>query len=173
MINFLKYYCKKINFWYSAANAKGHGTHSPFVYDFIINVLNDDRHFYAFDKKDNYKTNQDKLIFKIINYYNFKEALVINENTPLSSNKIECNKYDVVIIESTEAVANIEIGNNDDETFRMIIIKNIDKKSELYNYFLALQQHENVDASIQLFDLGILICNKNFKVKQHFKINYK
>ena len=40
---YLKYYI-------SASNGKGHGTHSPFVFDFIINVLNDKRQFYAYEQ---------------------------------------------------------------------------------------------------------------------------
>lgn len=32
---------KYIQYWLTASNGKGHGIHSPFVYDFIKNVLND------------------------------------------------------------------------------------------------------------------------------------
>ena len=31
---------KYINYWLKASNGKGHGIHSPFVYDFVQNVLN-------------------------------------------------------------------------------------------------------------------------------------
>lgn len=36
--------------WYyiKASNGKGHGVHSPFVFDFITSVLNDSREFYAY-----------------------------------------------------------------------------------------------------------------------------
>ena len=30
---------KRLQYWFTANNGKGHGTHSPFVYDFIRNVL--------------------------------------------------------------------------------------------------------------------------------------
>ncbi len=39
---YLKYYL-------NAFNSKGHGMHSPFVFEFITKVLNDDRHFYAYE----------------------------------------------------------------------------------------------------------------------------
>ena len=39
---------KYFSYYLKASNGKGHGMHSPFVYDFIINVLNDDRDFYAY-----------------------------------------------------------------------------------------------------------------------------
>jgi predicted O-methyltransferase YrrM len=39
---------KYISYWIRASNGKGHGTHSPFVFDFIRNVLNDKREFYPY-----------------------------------------------------------------------------------------------------------------------------
>lgn len=41
---------KYLQYYFSASNGKGHGTHSPFVFDFIQNVLNDKRHFYVYDE---------------------------------------------------------------------------------------------------------------------------
>jgi predicted O-methyltransferase YrrM len=41
---------KYIHYCFSASNGKGHGVHSPFVFDFIKNVLNDKRTFYAYEK---------------------------------------------------------------------------------------------------------------------------
>ncbi|WP_018613272.1 O-methyltransferase [Segetibacter koreensis] len=39
---FFKYYI-------TALNGKGHGVHSPFVFEFITKVMNDNRHFYAYN----------------------------------------------------------------------------------------------------------------------------
>lgn len=36
---------KYIQYWLRASNGKGHGIHSPFVYDFIKNVLNDSENY--------------------------------------------------------------------------------------------------------------------------------
>lgn len=41
---------KYIHYYRTAANGKGHGVHSPFVFEFIIKVLNDNRHFYAYEQ---------------------------------------------------------------------------------------------------------------------------
>ena len=43
---YLKYYV-------TASNGRGHGVHSPFVFEFITKVLNDDRHFYAYQSIEN------------------------------------------------------------------------------------------------------------------------
>ena len=40
---------KYIKYQLSASNGKGHGTHSPFVYDFIRNVLNDKSQFLYYE----------------------------------------------------------------------------------------------------------------------------
>jgi predicted O-methyltransferase YrrM len=39
---------KYLRYWFTASNGKGHGVHSPFVYDFIKHVLNDKRQFDCF-----------------------------------------------------------------------------------------------------------------------------
>jgi predicted O-methyltransferase YrrM len=39
---------KYLKYYITASNGKGHGIHSPFVFDFVINVLNDKRSFYAY-----------------------------------------------------------------------------------------------------------------------------
>jgi len=44
---------KYLVYFLTASNGKGHGVHSPFVFDFITNVLNDNRHFYAYDDIEN------------------------------------------------------------------------------------------------------------------------
>lgn len=40
---------KYLRYLFTAANGKGHGVHSPFVFEFITRVLNDNRRFYVFD----------------------------------------------------------------------------------------------------------------------------
>lgn len=42
-----------IQYYLKSSNGKGHGIHSPFVFDFITQVLNDDRHFYAYTHIEN------------------------------------------------------------------------------------------------------------------------
>ncbi len=41
---------KYVNYYLSAKNGKGHGMHSPFVFNFINNVLNDKREYYCFNQ---------------------------------------------------------------------------------------------------------------------------
>lgn len=39
---------KYLRYYFTAQNGRGHGIHSPFIFDFVINVLNDRRYFYAY-----------------------------------------------------------------------------------------------------------------------------
>jgi predicted O-methyltransferase YrrM len=41
---------KYFSYYLKANNGKGHGVHSPFVFDLITNVMNDSRQFYSFEK---------------------------------------------------------------------------------------------------------------------------
>lgn len=50
MYSAVKLASKYLTYYLTASNGKGYGVHSPFVFDFITNVLNDDRQFYAFQE---------------------------------------------------------------------------------------------------------------------------
>ena len=40
---------KYLHYYLTSSNGKGHGIHSPFIYDFVENVLNDHRQFYPYE----------------------------------------------------------------------------------------------------------------------------
>jgi predicted O-methyltransferase YrrM len=46
---------KWLRYYVPASNARGHGIHSPFVYDFVEAVLNDKRSYYAYGKIEQVK----------------------------------------------------------------------------------------------------------------------
>jgi predicted O-methyltransferase YrrM len=48
---------KYLQYWWKAANGRGHGTHSPFVFQFITKVLNDRSHYPAYDKVESLRRN--------------------------------------------------------------------------------------------------------------------
>lgn len=41
---------KYLQYYLTASNGKGHGMHSPFIFHFITNVLNDKQHYIEYDK---------------------------------------------------------------------------------------------------------------------------
>ena len=44
---------KYIRYWFTTRNSKGHGMHSPFVFDFITRVLNDKKIYEAYSTVEN------------------------------------------------------------------------------------------------------------------------
>ena len=53
MYNHFKLVTKYIYYYLNASNGKGHGIHSPFVFDFINNVLNDKKSYPCFSSIEN------------------------------------------------------------------------------------------------------------------------
>lgn len=47
---------KYLRYYISASNGRGHGIHSPFVFDFITRVLNDRHHYKAYDRVEALRT---------------------------------------------------------------------------------------------------------------------
>jgi len=45
-LRFIQKYCR---YYLTASNGRGHGIHSPFVFQFVTAILNDNRHFYAYE----------------------------------------------------------------------------------------------------------------------------
>ena len=58
---------KYLRYYFTASNGKGHGIHSPFVFDFVKNILNDKRHFYAYSQIENLRQQllNDKKIIEV------------------------------------------------------------------------------------------------------------
>jgi predicted O-methyltransferase YrrM len=58
---------KYIRYYFTASNGKGHGIHSPFVFDFITKVLNDKRAYAAYGKIENLRRQllQDQRLLQI------------------------------------------------------------------------------------------------------------
>jgi hypothetical protein len=94
MVASLQKFIKYCKYWLTAANGKGHGIHSPFVFKFVIDVLNDERFFYAFDTIEsivNADLNNKKfnrLLFRITDYYQSKNILLIDEPLGITTSYI-------------------------------------------------------------------------------------
>src|SRR5690349_109263 len=58
---------KYSSYYLTALNGRGHGIHSPFVYDFVRKVLNDKRNFYAYNQVEalRRKLLQDETILEV------------------------------------------------------------------------------------------------------------
>lgn len=67
-MNHIKHLLKYIKFFFKARNTKGHGVHSPFVFDFLSNVIYTKNEFYVFSAIESIRKdlnqNQQELFIK-------------------------------------------------------------------------------------------------------------
>ncbi|MBP1617037.1 MAG: putative O-methyltransferase YrrM [Bacteroidetes bacterium] len=84
-----------IKFYYKVRHRRGHGIHSPFVYNLIVNVIENKLSFYAFrdiqdyiqqETSKKYKPKKiNKLNFKLINHFQAKNILEIGSAKGINS----------------------------------------------------------------------------------------
>jgi len=103
MLGSLQKFIKYCKYWLTAANGKGHGIHSPFVFKFVLDVLNDERFFYAFENiesivnADLNNKKYNRLLFKICNYYQPKSILLIDETIGITTSYIALTNSDASV----------------------------------------------------------------------------
>ncbi len=256
---------KYLKYYISAGNGKGHGTHSPFVYDFITHVLNDKKNYDCYNTievlRNNLLNNHSlievedfgagsavipfkkrkisaiaksavknkkfaKLLFRIAKYYEPQTIVELGTCFGITTSYLACaNKNaNVYSFEGSKEISRIAIDNfntlhlqniqlieGNFDTTLMNTIKNISvvdlafidgnhKQKPTLAYFSALlqkstnesvfifddihwsiemekawkeiQAHEAVTLTIDLFFIGIVFFNHDFKVKQHFTIRF-
>lgn len=265
MYNTLELAARYFRYYVTAANGRGHGIHSPFVYRFITEVLNDNRIFYPYSRIEalrqemltsaavaevddlgagssglNGKTRKIKdiarrslkspkyarLLFRIADYYQPENILELGTSLGISTSYLaSANSHAKVhTLEGAPAVADIAkanfrklglgniitvTGNFDDtlapvlEQMRAVDLAFIDgnhRKAPTLRYIEQLKkytgersivilddihwsremedawatacQDSSVTCSIDLFFIGILFYNSDFKTKQHFVIRF-
>src|SRR5437773_2240186 len=61
---------KYLHYYLTASNGRGHGIHSPFVYDFVTKVLNDKTQYADYEKVEDIrrKSLRDKTVLTIEDY---------------------------------------------------------------------------------------------------------
>ncbi len=197
---------KYLPWWLTASNSKGHGMHSPFVFDFIINVLNDDRAFYAFQQIENsYKIKKtekkiNRLLFKMVDYYQPKNITIIDNNDNIQTQYLaaanhlidinsikefsdkslqtmvgDIKKIDFVVcnnINSSDKVNLLEKLLSSFHNNSFFIVNKIHSSKDAEANWQSIQNNPSVKATIDLFHLGIVLFNPDFKVKQHFKVRF-
>ena len=256
---------KYIRYYITASNGKGHGIHSPFVFDFITHVLNDKRNFYAYNKVEAFRTvllmdnrvlevedfgagsvtgnkkqrrvadiaksaakscKAGQLLFRIINYYQPSAIVELGTSLGLSAIYLGMGNAAATLTSfegagSVLAVAkeyfqlagvkNIEtIQGNFDETLPpflknvagidaafidgnhrkeptlryfqqllpkmnrpgVLIFDDIHWSEEMESAWRSIKNHPEVLLTIDLFFIGLVFFNSDFKVKQHFVIRF-
>ena len=256
---------KYFQYYVNAQNGKGHGVHSPFVFDFITHVLNDTKEYECYKRieslrkklfqnnsiidvedfgagsavipfkarkvsaiaKSSLKNKKfARLLYRIVNYYKPKSIIELGTSFGIttcyiaSGNKnaavttFEGSKEIAGIASQNFAAANLKninlIEGNFNETFfealkkmekiDLAFIDGNHRRDATLDYFLSLlkkstntsififddihwssemeeawkqiQEHDAVTLTIDLFFIGLVFFNPDFKVKQHFTIRF-
>jgi predicted O-methyltransferase YrrM len=256
---------KYLNYHFTASNGKGHGVHSPFVFDFISKVLKDKKEYDCYEKieairnelinnlqvihvddfgagsvvmklderkiKDIARSSLKpkkyaQLLFRIVHYYKPTTIIELGTSLGITTSYLASGNEQAKVYTCEGAIniagiakdnfnklglTNIElIQGNFDETLPALLTKlnKIDlafvdgnhRKEPTLSYFYQLlnysksttflifddihwsaemetawqkiQQHPAVTLTIDLFFIGIVCINTDFKVKQHFSVRY-
>lgn len=154
----LKHYCKAKNL---------HGTHSPFVYDFVAQILNAPSKelpvlsMIPNTASNSLSTQELAITERIIAHYAIKTVLFDQQGEQKESGpslwlfssvdkvKLPIKEEDVVI------VTHIHASKKEQEQWKLLVQKN------------------PVRLSIEIFDMGFLFFRKDFIVPQHFLLRPK
>ncbi len=256
---------KYVQYYATASNSRGHGVHSPFVFDFIIHVLNDKKSYDCYEKIEDLRRELlnnkseievedfgagssviknktraiDKiassslkpkkyaqLLYRIVKYYQPETMLELGTSFGITASYLASGNEHAKLytLEGAESIANIakeqftksalknvELitgsfdktlpllfssvkqidlafvdGNhrkiptleyfaqilNKSKSSSIIIFDDIHWSAEMEDTWATIQQHPSVTLSMDLFFIGLVFLDPDFKVKQQFKIRF-
>lgn len=146
-----------------------HGIHSPFVYDFIEQIVNgayqSARINQYYQKLQTIELLQLNCIACIAAYYKVSTFKQLNTTVDFSTDTIEPNQISTLYVLHTHQVwpKKIIFEEND-----IVIIEQIHKNQQNELFWRNMIHQTNASLSIDLFEIGILFFRKDFLVKQHF-----
>src|SRR2546430_379368 len=146
-------------YYLTASNGKGHGVHSPFVFEFITQVLNNDREYYCYKTieqlRHQLKHNNTLLVLEDLGAGSRVDLAFIDGN----HRKEPTLKYfNEILTKTTES--------------SILIFDDIHWSREMEEAWQNIKAHPSVTLSIDLFFIGIIFFRKEQKVKQHFAIRF-
>ena len=130
-----------------------HGTHSPFVYDFVEKVLMD---------KGPVKQMQDLSSFNLpLKYENLIDRISAQYGAILMLSA-DISSWNPLSDHNTAI-----LGNE-----RIIVVPHIHRSGGHTRAWRQLVKSDHVQMSIDLYEIGLLLSRKEFKEKQHFVLKY-
>ena len=167
---------KYFNYYFNASNGKGHGVHSPFVFNFISSILNNKE----LKQEANYSNKYRALLIRMVAYY-MPEVVMEFEATP-------SNKADVLEeIENADTIGLLHVKQNKNaaqlmiyfnaaikkvNTESILIFDNIHDSKEMENSWEAIKMHKEVKLTIDLYKLGIVFFRLEQLEKENFIIRF-
>ncbi len=167
---------KYFNYYFNASNGKGHGVHSPFVFNFISSILNNKE----LKQEANYSNKYRALVIRMVAYY---MPVVVMEFEATPSNKADVLEE----IENADSIGLLyikQIKNAEDLTIyfntaikkanteSILIFEGIHKSKEMEASWEKIKMHKEVKLTIDLYKLGIVFFRKEQLEKENFTIRF-
>ena len=151
---------KFLKYWRKASSKKGHGVHSPFLFDFAVNVLNkieqcepDNNVVHSFSNQINTKFN--RLLSRMAAHYQ-DHIIHIESFSPQSTGSF--SRYGKLFENA---------GDRD-----IVVFLAIHASQEAENQWIEIKKNKKLTCSIDLFFAGIVFFKKDFKEKLDLIIRF-
>lgn len=164
---------------------KGFGIHSPFVFDFVVNVLNEKNGYYAYSEIENVSSSSKqtkylKLLYRIINYYRVRNILIVGNDGGVLLDKIIpfCPSLYIKRIDNLAQIGNVDnydfiyvaVDTNDIHcSFSRDTIIVIENLFDYRQHWKSVKIAEIPAIFIDFFDFGIIFAKNNF-IKQFYRL---
>jgi hypothetical protein len=167
---------KYFNYYLNASNGKGHGVHSPFVFNFISSILNNKELSEEAASANKYHA----LVNRMINFY---KPVVVMELEATPSNKANVLEG----IENTETIGLFYLKQNKNaadlmiyfnaaikkvNTQSILIFDGIHESKEMEANWEKIKIHYEVKLTIDLYKLGIVFFRQEQLEKENFTIRF-
>jgi len=167
---------KYFNYYLNASNGKGHGVHSPFVFNFIGSILNNKE----LKQEANYSNKYRALLIRMVAYY---RPVVVMELEITPSNKAnvldEIENADTIGLLYIKQIKNAEGLTNyfnaaikNVNTQSILIFDGIHESKEMEANWEKIKIHYEVKLTIDLYKLGIVFFRQEQLEKENFTIRF-
>lgn len=182
---------KYLHYRWVAANAKGHGIHSPFVFSLVTAQMNatKTRELIKYRDPSINKIMQEieavitysmpekikRLITRLIDLFQPNSFCVIGENG-VDKNYTNKASIDFAFFSDRNKKATLLHDANlvvqKMHSSSWIVLHGIHTSSEMEAAWEMLKKHPQIRLTIDLFNIGLLFCRKEQKEQEHFIIRY-
>lgn len=182
---------KYIRYYWIAANSKGHGIHSPFVFKFIQEQLNATTCSNKIENEftSTFKLMQSidlaavppmpkkikKLILRCVKQFKSAKSCVLSNEfsqAELEKNDIidfafltESNSADMILENADRALQKMHSNS-------WMVMQGVHSSKEMEAAWAIIKKHPKVRLTIDLFYIGLIFCRIEQKEQEHFIIRY-